>query len=109
MAGSENHILTFTIRYIDNLGDAHESLEECLDESHAHPPPDSGSPRMIDPHKALLEIAKLDVTEGVGDLRARYLREYGAGQFKILVAELERRDVGGAGDLFTNKGKGKNS
>ena len=33
----------------------------------------------------------------------------GEAQFKILVAELERRDVGGASDLFTNKGKGKNS
>ena len=29
----------------------------------------------------------------------------GEAQFKILVTELERRDVCGAGDLFTNKGK----
>ncbi len=35
---------------------------------------------MIDPHKALLEIAGLDATKGVGDLRARYLRKYGAGR-----------------------------
>ena len=35
---------------------------------------------MIDPHQALLEVAGLDVTEGVGSFRARYLRDYGAGR-----------------------------
>jgi len=34
MAGSFNHIVSedgrFTMDYIDNLGDAHEALEECF-------------------------------------------------------------------------------
>jgi len=36
MAGSINHITDengkFTMKYIENLGDAHEALEECFNE-----------------------------------------------------------------------------
>lgn len=35
---------------------------------------------MINPYKTLFEITGLDVTQGAGDLRARYLRDYGAGR-----------------------------
>ncbi len=35
---------------------------------------------MINPYDALFEISGLDVTKGAGDLRARYLRKYGAGK-----------------------------
>ena len=38
---------------------------------------------MIDPHKALRDLAGIDVTDGAGDIRDHYLEKYGAGDVGI--------------------------